>query len=230
MQKFRRGLLRPVIITISFFLCQYICPADNNCPESQCKESRLGDLLVRASHGNKEFPSIGSYTIVLYRVLNLNFHDVIKELKDGTVEKDLILQLHQGEESESENFDFITGLVRPRDGTVVEVWITQLDKGKDPEIIVWTRCAGSGAYGEIDLFRFTGGSLVQLESPEEIKLKGYSGHDIFEIKYGKLFRSFPLYKESDPNCSPTGGTAEMVLDFKDMKWKPIKKEGIQDVQ
>lgn len=48
------------------------------------------------------------------------------------------------------------------------------------------------------------------------------GHDTFKIRSGVLFRSFHLYKESDTNSNPTGGTAALSLDFKEMKWKPVK--------
>jgi hypothetical protein len=179
-------------------MCQHVCLGGNIGSELECKEARLGDLLVRVTHGNKEAASIGSYMISLYRV----YHGSL-----------------------GEDDDFITGLVRPRDGSVEQVWITQLDKGKEPEIIVWTKCVGSGAYGELDLFRFTGANLVPLPfgSSRGIGIAGYMGHDEFKIKGGVLFRAFPLYKESDCNADPTGGTMKLVLDFKYMKWMPVKK-------
>jgi hypothetical protein len=117
--------------------------------------------------------------------------------------------------------DFIAGLVRPRDGGISQVWITQLDKGKEPEIIVWTTSAGTGAYGKVDLFRFTGNKLVQLESPKEIKLKGDRGHEIFKMENGKLYRFVPIYNESDCNATPTGGRTKLMLDFKNMEWMSV---------
>ena len=177
-------------MAISLFMCQRICLGESTGRELEYKESRLGDLLVRVTDGNKEPASVGSYTLALYR-------------------------------GNSDFQDFITGLVRPRDGGISQVWITQLDKGKEPEIIVWTTCAGTGAYGKIDIFRFTGDKLVQLESPKEINLKGDMGHDVFKMKNGKLFRFVPICKASDCNATPTGGTADMVLDFKNMKWELV---------
>jgi hypothetical protein len=176
-----------------FLMCRHVYPGDDISRDPKCKESRLGDLLLRVSEGNKELASIGSYTIALYRL-------------DGDLP------------------DFVTGLVRPRTGTVERVWITQLDKGKEPEIIVWTTCAGTGAIGKIDLFRFTDGKIVPLplDSSKVINIDGYMGHDEFKMENGKLFRTFPLYKDSDPNSTPTGGTMKMVLDFKNMEWKPVK--------
>jgi hypothetical protein len=180
-----------VIMAISLLMCQHICQGDAVvCGGSECHESRLGDLLVRVTEGNKEAASIGSYTIALYR-------------------------------GDSDFQDFIAGLVRPRDGGISKVWLTQLDKGKEPEIIVWMTCAGTGAFGKIDIFRFTGDKLVQLESPKEIKLKGGMGHDTFKMNNGKLFRLIPVYNESDPNSTPTGGTTKLVLDFKNMEWIPV---------
>ena len=189
MQKHLPSFLRPVIMAISLLMCQRICLGEGTGSELEYKESRLGDLLVRVTEGNKENASVGSYTLALYR-------------------------------GDSDP-DFIAGLVRPRDGGISQVWITQLDKGKKPEIIVWRTSAGSGAYGEVDLFRFTGGKLVQLESPKEIKLKGYMGHDEFKLKQGKLYRFVPIYNESDCNATPTGGRTKLMLDFKNMEWIPV---------
>ncbi len=190
MQKYLPSFPCAVIMAISLFMCQRICLGESTGRELEYKESRLGDLLVRVTDGNKEPASVGSYTLALYR-------------------------------GNSDFQDFITGLVRPRDGGISQVWITQLDKGKEPEIIVWTTCAGTGAYGKIDIFRFTGDKLVQLESPKEINLKGDMGHDVFKMKNGKLFRFVPICKASDCNATPTGGTADMVLDFKNMKWELV---------
>ncbi|MND87841.1 hypothetical protein D3C80_798500 [compost metagenome] len=45
---------------------------------------------------------------------------------------------------------------------------------------------------------------------DDIKLSdGYMGHDSFHIEKNRLIRSFPIYKETDPNAAPSGGTRKI---------------------
>lgn len=59
---------------------------------------------------------------------------------------------------------FITGIVRPRDGSVEEIKFADIDRDGAPEIVVVTRSAGSGGYLSADAFRFQQKSLALLAS------------------------------------------------------------------
>ena len=40
--------------------------------------------------------------------------------------------------------------------------------------------------------------------------KGYMGHDSFSIQGRRLVRTFPVYRATDTNVEPTGGTRRIV--------------------
>lgn len=54
---------------------------------------------------------------------------------------------------------FLTGVIRPRDGTLESVSFANLDGDSRPEIIIAIRSVGSGGYLSADAFRFEGTSL-----------------------------------------------------------------------
>lgn len=54
---------------------------------------------------------------------------------------------------------FLTGVIRPRDGTLESVSFADLDGDSRPEIIIAIRSVGSGGYLSADAFRFDGTSL-----------------------------------------------------------------------
>ncbi|MNF02387.1 hypothetical protein D3C80_2015230 [compost metagenome] len=41
------------------------------------------------------------------------------------------------------------------------------------------------------------------------------GHDSFRIHKNRLIRSFPIYKETDPNAAPSGGIREISYKLKE---------------
>ena len=59
---------------------------------------------------------------------------------------------------------FITGLVRPRNGTLAEIKFADLTHDGKPEIIVITRYTGSGSFATVDAFRVRSKSVQLLTS------------------------------------------------------------------
>jgi len=55
--------------------------------------------------------------------------------------------------------DFITGIVRPRDGTIEAVHFIDMDGDNRAVLVVLMRSAGSGGYLAADAFRYRKGSL-----------------------------------------------------------------------
>ena len=125
--------------------------------------------------------------------------------------------------------DLVAGVIRPRDGEVVRSWVTDLAGEKHLWIWIWTRVAGSGAYGTLKLLDFDGKALRQLPlaAAQDSLLKGYRGHDLFDVVDGKVYRQFPLYGPNDSNANPTGGTRCLELDLKQRKWS-LSKHRIED--
>lgn len=58
---------------------------------------------------------------------------------------------------------FIAGLVQPRNGTVEEIKLADVNGDKKIDIIVITRYTGSGAFVTVDAFRFNKQSLRPLQ-------------------------------------------------------------------
>jgi len=55
---------------------------------------------------------------------------------------------------------FLSGAVRPRDGTLESLKFADIDGDGAPEILVTARSAGSGGYLAVDAFRFQKGTLT----------------------------------------------------------------------
>src|SRR5262245_21841842 len=92
--------------------------------------------VVVVAEGDFEPRSLGSYSVRIYAGLNPRFP-----------------------------YDhFIAGIVRPRDGTVEHVLLSDLDRDGSPEIIVVIRSAGTGGYLSADAFRLHGTILSLVES------------------------------------------------------------------
>ena len=153
-------------------------------------ELRCGAQVARIALGRDEPASIGSYDVRVYDITNGN---------------DLV---------------FADGLVLPRDGTVTNAWFCDLNGDGQPEIAVWTVVAGSGSYGQLDVLVFADGMLQQVEMPEMAKSweRGYQGHDTFCVEKGVIYRTFPIYKESDTESNPTGGERTLKLIYEKERW------------
>lgn len=94
------------------------------------------------------------------------------------------------------------------DKQVVRTWMEDLMGDGTHEIFIQLRQPGSGSYGEIRAFSTNGDkslSEIFVKPPEEKDMKGYMGHDDFEVMENTLVRRYPVYKEGDSNANPTGG-------------------------
>jgi PliI/PliC-like inhibitor of I-type lysozyme len=91
---------------------------------------------VVVAEGDLEPRGIGSYTVRIYGGRSANFP----------------------------TDDFITGVVRPRNGVIDAVRFNDLDGDHRPEIIVLMRSTGSGGYLSADAFRYKNRSLKLIAS------------------------------------------------------------------
>lgn len=100
------------------------------------------------------------------------------------------------------------------DGVVTGAEAADLNADGSPEIYVYVTSAGSGTYGSLAAWSAnTKKSLSAIHLPElaedPVHGKGYMGHDEFKVAEQYLVRSFPIYKEGDPNAAPSGGTRQL---------------------
>jgi len=115
-----------------------------------------------------------------------------------------------------------------RDGTVQNCWMANIHGDENPEVLIFTKSAGSGGFAELQAFEFDGENLqvVELPEPESDLMDGYQGRDWYDIAGGSLIRKFPLYLEDDANCCPAGGSRILELDAVSKSWKEpgVEKE------
>jgi hypothetical protein len=114
--------------------------------------------------------------------------------------------------------------------------LTDLDNDGFNELFLITKSAGSGSSGTIYGFgsendnRFVKIGMMaasEKEYQEGGELEGYMGHDKYYFEKGFLIREFPVYKNSDSNAIPTGGTKKVFYQYKNFKlsfFKVVKAE------
>ena len=111
-------------------------------------------------------------------------------------------------------------VVHKVEGEVVNAEIEDLNSDGFPEVLVYTKSAGSGSYGGVIGYSVNNGkSMSQIYFPDlfdnKEASKGYMGHDKFVIVETTLVRKFPIYREKDSNSNPTGGTRQVQYKLKD---------------
>jgi len=99
------------------------------------------------------------------------------------------------------------------DGTIVDVYNSDMDLDGNPEILVQARGTDSTNYATIYAFEFSGSKANKLDFPKLTKSqrKGYKGSDNFYIKEGKFIREFPIYDGPGKDAKTTG--AKRVLEY-----------------
>lgn len=108
--------------------------------------------------------------------------------------------------------------------------VKDLDQNGYDELYIITRSIGSGSYATI--FGFASNqdlSLTSIYVPQisenDIQFgkpfHGYMGHDSIYFNDNRLYRKFPIYKEDDANCCPTGGDKILRYHLKagEASWK-----------
>jgi len=130
------------------------------------------------------------------------------------------------------------------DGTIVDVYNSDMDLDGNPEIIIQARGKDSTNFATIYAFEFTGGKANKLDFPRLTKSqrKGYRGDDNFYIKDGILMREFPLYDSNEADAKPTGQKRQLQYGLRDNSFtvkqlskdsssvseaKPVREESVK---
>jgi hypothetical protein len=113
-------------------------------------------------------------------------------------------------DSAGKKFNTTTGDL---DGTIVDVYNSDMDLDGNPEILIQARGTDSTNYATIYAFEFSNNKANKLDFPKLTKSqrKGYKGGDNFYIKDGKFMREFPIYDSNDKDAKPTA--AKRVLEY-----------------
>lgn len=108
-----------------------------------------------------------------------------------------------------------------RDGTLSGAWADDIDGDGKFEVMVWTQSAGSGTYGKVGVFTWTGSTLKNRVVPElnAGQMAGYMGHDQFSVTRSQLYRTFPLYRQKDNDPAVRTGMRTLRLNLKKFRWE-----------
>jgi hypothetical protein len=111
-------------------------------------------------------------------------------------------------------------LTARREGSVSNAWLANLVGDDTLDLIVAFASVGSGSYGSVAVHELQGDRFVLRSlrpiSPEQ--RDGYGGHDVFTVKDGRLWRTYPRYLPSDTNAEPTGGSMRLWYAFDEDLW------------
>lgn len=113
-------------------------------------------------------------------------------------------------DSASAKFTTTTGDL---DGTIVDVYNSDMDLDGNPEIIIQAKGKDTINHITIYAFEFNNSKANKLDFPKLTKAqrKGYRGDDNFYIKEGILMREFPIYDGNGSGAKSTG--AKMQLQY-----------------
>ncbi len=103
------------------------------------------------------------------------------------------------------------------------IWIMDLDGNGYDELYLISATAGSGSYGTI--YGFVSNrdlSMTPVYVPEisekdllpDGNFYGYMGHDSIYTTNNRIYRKYPVYKEGDANCCPSGGNKILGYQLK----------------
>lgn len=104
--------------------------------------------------------------------------------------------------------------------SVTDVEAGDLNADGYPEVFVYLTSHGSGSYGRLIGYSVNNGKSMSLVAMPPVSddpkiSKGYMGHDQMKMAGNRFVLSFPIYKDSDTNAKPTGGTREVFYQLVD---------------
>ena len=114
------------------------------------------------------------------------------------------------------------------DGTIVDVYNSDMDLDGNPEILIQTKGKDTINYTNIYAFEFGSEKARKLDFPKLTKSqkKGYRGDDNFYIKDGALMREFPIYDGNNAGAKPTGAKRQLQYGLRNNEFtvKQLSKD------
>lgn len=102
------------------------------------------------------------------------------------------------------------------DGTVTDVYNTDMDMDGNPEILIQAKLKDSTKYTQIYAFEYKDNKAQKLDFPKltSAQKKGYRGEDNFYIKGGILMREFPVFEGVGTDAKPTAAKRVLVYGIR----------------
>jgi len=143
----------------------------------------------------------------------------------GAVDTGSFLILHS--DSSGKKYTTTTGDLN---GTVTDVYNTDMDVDGNPEILIQAKKKDTINYTTIYAFEFSDNKANKLDFPKltQSQRKGYRGNDNFYIEEGKFIREFPIYSGSGAAAKPTGAKRklEYSLISNSISVKQLSKDSV----
>lgn len=96
-------------------------------------------------------------------------------------------------------------------------WTADLNGDGKPELAVASRSVNNNGRGTLDVYWLEGNVLQRAALSKNEEGAGYQGRDTFRLAGSKIIRSFPVYRDGDPDNRPSGGTRTLQYTFRDGK-------------
>ena len=116
------------------------------------------------------------------------------------------------------------------DGTVIDVYNSDMDLDGNPEILIQAKGKDTINYTTMYAFEFSNGKAQKLDFPKLTKpqRQGYRGDDNFYIKEGILMREFPVYDGTGKNAKPTGQKRQLQYGLRNNSFtvKQLSKDSV----
>lgn len=117
------------------------------------------------------------------------------------------------------------------DGSIVDVYNTDMDADGNPEILIQTKGKDSTNYTSVYAYEFTYGKAQKIPFPKLSKSQGqgYRGEDDFYIKEGQLYREFPIFIGSGSEAKASGQKRQLKYSLQDNYFtvKQLSKDSVK---
>ena len=115
-------------------------------------------------------------------------------------------------------------------GTIVDVYNTDMDVDGNPEILIQAKKKDTINYNTIYAFEFNNGKANKLDFPKltSNQRKGYRGNDNFYIRDGKLIREFTIFQGSGAAAKSTGAKRQLEYSLinNEINVKQLSKDSV----
>jgi hypothetical protein len=115
-------------------------------------------------------------------------------------------------------------------GSIVDVYNTDMDLDGNPEIIIQAKGIDTNNYTNVYAFEFSSSKADKLDFPRLTKTQrqGYRGRDNFYVQDGKLYREFPLF---GADAKPSGQKRLLEYGLRDNSFtvKQVSKDSTQAI-
>ena len=204
--------LLPLVIII---ILSYSCKQDQASSKSD-KANEPANIIVAPQEGLKQIENI------IYKTASGKSIDLIINKKNNSLSDFTIVAI---------DFQHSTDSLGISDSDPLQdVAIKDLDANGYDELYLITNSVGSGSYSSV--FGFASNQDLSLTtifvpdiSENDVQtggpFHGYMGHDSIYFTNNRMYRKYPVYKDGDPNCCPTGGdkTVSYQLKAGEATWK-----------